>query len=91
MKMNMKVPSRENVPDDEIAFRVNYNPKLERYISVNGHIISRPHFTGVVSTFFEYIYENANRTVTSQEVERVVKIKLKKDNQDHGEIISFGN
>ena len=75
-------PSRENVPDEEVAFRVNYDPKHWKYIAVNGHTISRPHFTSDISGLFQYIHTNANRVVTRQEVEDALKFKLKKGMDD---------
>lgn len=77
-----KWPSREYVPDEEDAFWVNYDPKIWKYITVNGHIISRPHFTSNVSEFFAYIHTNANRVVTRQEVEQALNITLKKGMDD---------
>ncbi len=70
------------MPDDETAFRVNYDASKSKYIAVNGHIISRPHFGSDVSGFFQYIHGNANRKVTRQEVEDVWKFKMKKGMDD---------
>ena len=71
-----------NPPDEEVAFRVNYNPTINPYISVNGHLISRPHFTSDVSEFFQYIYDNPNRLITSEEIDKKAKVKLKKGMDD---------
>lgn len=78
----MKMKTLEGIDENETAFRVNYSPKVEPFISVNGHWISRPHFTGDVSVFFEYIHKNPNRRITKEELENKQKIKLKKGMDD---------
>lgn len=71
-----------NPDENETAFRVNYSPKISPYIAVNGHWISRPHFTSNIGDFFAYIHNNPNRTITAVEVEEQTKIKLQKGMDD---------
>jgi len=80
--MKMKKTAFRYPFQDEVAFRVNYSPKIQPYIFVNMHAISRPHFTSEISTFFGYIHANPNREITLREVEETQKIKLKKGMDD---------
>jgi hypothetical protein len=67
--------------ENEIVFRVNYTPNVEPFISVNGHWISRPHFTSNIGDFFSYIHKNSNRRITKEEV-LAQNIELKKGMDD---------
>ena len=69
-------------PDEEIAFVVKYKPQISRYIFINLHYLSRPHFTKEISSFIEYIITNPNKDITSDEIRDVVKIELKKGMDD---------
>lgn len=77
----MKKVQFEGIDPDEIAFRVNYSPKVEPYISINGHWISHPHFTSSISDFFAYIHKNPNRRITKEEL-ATQNIKLNKGMDD---------
>ncbi len=68
--------------DNQIAFRVIYKPDIQPYIFVNGNMLSRPHSTKDISTFFEYICNHPNKRITTEELQSVAKISLKKGMDD---------
>lgn len=69
-------------PENEIAFRLNYKPEVEPFISINMNWVSKPHFSSDISEVFGYIYANVGKEITTSDIKRDLNIELKKGIDD---------
>lgn len=67
----------EKIDAKDIAYEVKYSEK-SREILTNNFLLAKPDFNSENEVVFSYLYQNANRTVKTAELEKQVGDKLKK-------------
>lgn len=60
-----------------VAYRITYSPK-NREILVNEFLLAKPDFNSENEITFSYLYDNSNKTISINEIEKQVGQKLKK-------------
>lgn len=67
----------EKIDAKDIAYEVKYSEK-SREVLINNFLLAKPDFNSENEVVFSYLYQNANRTVKTAELEKQVGDKLKK-------------
>ncbi|MEK7500437.1 MAG: hypothetical protein AAB649_07620, partial [Patescibacteria group bacterium] len=75
---------------EEILYKITYSGH-SREIKLNGITIASPDFESENDRFFNYVYNNPNRSVTKMEIEKTIQEKLKKNNSDILKDLGFTN
>lgn len=75
---------------EELLYKITYSDH-SREIKLNGITIARPDFESENDRFFNYIYNNPNRSITKTEIENSIQGKLKKNNSDILKDLGFTN
>ncbi len=75
---------------DELLYKITYSDH-SREIKLNGITIARPDFESENDRFFNYLYNNPNRSVTKTEIEKAIQQTLKKSSSDILKDLGFTN
>src|SRR5581483_678401 len=81
LSLSIRREIAEKEHQGDLLYQITYSDHL-REIKLNGLLITKPDFESENHQFFSYIYINPNRRVSRKEIEKSLKIDLKKTNSD---------